>query len=83
MNFKVEVTCECGCKYQIASGKHPEGKRFACPSCGLEIPESVASDLRVGLECLGNVPVSMPDKDGFDLPFGGFGFRIIEPKIPF
>lgn len=83
MHFKVKVTCKCGCRYELASGKQSQEKKIACPNCGAEIPEKILPDLMSGLEYLGKIPDVYPSNDAVFSSEGAYQFEIVLPEPSF
>lgn len=83
MDFKIRITCKCGCQYELSSKSCPRQGKIACPSCGAEIPAAVLSDLLEGMKHLGNVPDVYQNADAAFSPDGAHRFEIVLPDLPF
>lgn len=83
MNFKVKITCKCGCEFEIRSGKHDIQNGFTCQSCGRNLPSDVAKSLSLGLEYLGEIPGTIPEGDPFLSLDGYYHFEVVPEELPF
>lgn len=76
MDFKVEITCfRCHCSFELRpSDKMALSDTIYCQNCGQEIPEDIATHLKVGLSELGLIPYITDDSEDLLMKFKGFRF---------